>query len=160
MKNQNIPYGVILAIWIWCAICSQPMFGFMMFFPAAMALLWFPIKALFVYRQPEKWRRHKIIGAAWLIGLAACLAINLYYVRQAEQDMRQVIADMERYRAQHGKYPETLADTGTQVKQDMQHARYGKTERPGEFYLVYKVPYIAFDYYRYDFKTKTWEQTD
>ena len=30
---NNIPYGAVLAIWIWCAICSQPMFGFMMFFP-------------------------------------------------------------------------------------------------------------------------------
>ena len=106
----------------------------MMFFPAAIALLWWAIKAIWAIRQPENCRRHKIIGAAWLIGLAACLAINLYYVRQAEQDMRQVVADIERYRAQHGKYPETLADTGTQVKQDMQHARYRKTERSGEYY--------------------------
>ena len=157
---KKIPYKSIIAIWIGCGLCSQPMFGFLMIFPAIFALLWWLIQAVRVYRQPENWRRHKIIGAAWLIGLAACLAINLYYVRQAEQDMRQVVADIERYRAQHGKYPETLADTGTQVKQDMLHARYGKIKDTNQVYLVYKVPYIIFDYYRYDFQTKQWEQTD
>ena len=118
------------------------MFGFMMFFPAAMALLWWLIKAIWAIRQPENWRRHKIIGAAWLIGLAACFAINAYYVYAAEQEIHQVVADIERYRAQHGKYPDQLADTGTQVKQDMQHARYGKIKDTNQVYLVYKVPYI------------------
>ena len=100
----------------------------MMFFPAAIALLWWAIKAIWAIRQPENWRRHKIIGAAWLIGLAACFAINAYYVYAAEQDM--------------------------------QHARYGKIKDTNQVYLVYKVPYIIFDYYRYDFQTKQWEQTD
>lgn len=77
---KKIPYKSIIAIWIGCGLCSQPMFGFMMFFPAAMALLWWLIKAIWAIRQPENWRRHKIIGAAWLIGLAACFAINAYYV--------------------------------------------------------------------------------
>ena len=157
---KNMPYGAVLAIWVWCAICSRPMFGFMMFFPAAIALLWWAIKAIWAIRQPENWRQHKIIGAAWLIGLAACFAINAYYVYAAEQEMRQVVADIERYRAQHGKYPDKLDDTGTRVKQDMQHARYGKIKDTNQVYLVYKVPYIIFDYYRYDFQTKQWEQTD
>jgi len=139
---KNMPYGSMIAIWIWCTICSQPMFGYLMFIPAPFAVLWWIIQAIRVLRQPENWRRHKIIGAAWLIGLAACLAINLYYVRQAEQDMRQVVADIERYRAQHGKYPDKLDDTGTRVKQDMQHARYGKMKDTNQVYLVYKVPYI------------------
>ena len=133
------------------------MFGYLMFISAPFAVLWWIIQAIRVLRQPENWRRHKIIGAAWLIGLAACFAINAYYVYAAEQDMRQVVADIERYRAQHGKYPETLADTGTPVKQDMLHASYGKTERTGEFYLIYKVPYIIHDYYRYNFQTQQWE---
>ena len=137
---KNMPYGSMIAIWIWCTICSQPMFGYLMFISAPFAVLWWIIQAIRVLRQPENWRRHKIIGAAWLIGLAACFAINAHYVYAAEQDMRQVVADIERYRAQ-----------------DMLHASYGKTERTGEFDLIYKVPYIIHDYYRYDFQTQQWE---
>lgn len=48
--NNIPPYGAVLAIWIWCAVCSRPMFGFMMFFPAAMALLWWLIKAIWAIR--------------------------------------------------------------------------------------------------------------
>ncbi|MFC2562117.1 MAG: hypothetical protein ACFNS8_03675 [Kingella oralis] len=81
--------------------------------PTCSAVLWWIIQAIRVLRQPENWRRHKIIGAAWLIGLAACFAINAYYVYAAEQEMRQVVADIERYHAQHGKYPDKLDDTGT-----------------------------------------------
>ena len=157
---KKIPYKSIIAIWIWCGLCSQPMFGFLMIFPAIFALLWWLIQAVRVYRQPENWQQHKIIGVAWLIGLAVCGAINAYYVNTAEQAMRQVAADIERYHTQHSKYPDKLADTGTPVKQDMLHASYGKTGQAEQVYLVYKVPYIIYDYYRYDFQSKQWEYGD
>ena len=135
---------------------ARPGAGFLLPLWLPILLVWFLRMMWLAWRRPA---RRKAQGVKALV-LVAAMAVGALaqgrYEHQAREQAQHVVDVVAAWRAQHGAYPDDLAQLGLDeqaLRRDWQ-VRY--LSRDGQHRVVYSATFTVFDSYTYDFDKPGW----
>jgi hypothetical protein len=129
--------------------------GFLLPLLSPFLLLWFMRPAWIAWRQParRKVQAIKFASVVAAVALAAFLQGNIQ--RQAREHALQVVSAVAAYRAQHGSYPDDLAQAGLD-ENALRRWRVRYISRDNRHRVTYPAVFTVFDGYSYDFDKPGW----
>jgi len=132
--------------------------GFVLPLMAPFLLLWFVRLAWIAWRQParRKVQAIKFGCVAAAVALAAFVQGNVQ--REAREHAQQVVGAVAAYRAQHGIYPDDLAQAGLD-ENALRRWRVRYISRDGQHRVVHPAVFSVYDNYVYDFDKPGWRST-
>ena len=142
-----------LAVWFF----TMRMFGFMLLIFLPLLLITRAVKWWKARRDPQAKRLERFRLVAWTATVVFILGVNGHYQREARGEMAAIAAAIDRYHAQHGSYPQALADAGFHTHKSFE-IRYGYQKDTQKHFLLYKDPLLPFEFYSYDFEHHRWLQ--
>ncbi|MDD2775947.1 MAG: hypothetical protein PHU06_08330 [Gallionella sp.] len=137
---------------------AMPHVGFMLYLVVIPLSIWTLYSLYLSVRKPELRANQLTRVSIWL--LAVALVVGIHYFRHitTRQSADEVVAAIKSYTATHGLCPVTLDDVGfsqEQLQDSLGMAGYGCDD--GNPHFFYKVTYIVFDTYSYDFSKGVWK---
>ena len=91
---------------------ATPGAGFLLPFLVFFALAWFVRLAWVAWRQPPRRRAQAIKVGAIVVALAIALFLQARHQRESRAQAQHVVDAVLAYRAQHGSWPDDLAQAG------------------------------------------------
>ena len=124
MKNYRPYLGTLICIGLAVWFFTMKMFGFMLLLFLPPLLLTRAVKWWKARRDPQAKKLERFRLVAWTAAVVFILGVNGHYQREARSEMAAIAAALERYHAQHGSYPQALADAGFHTHKSFE-IRYG-----------------------------------
>ena len=129
--------------------------GFLLPLLSPFLLLWFLRLAWIAWRQPARRKVQAIKFASVVAAVAIVAFLQGNIQRQAREHALQVVSAVAAYRAQHGSYPDDLAQTGLDEKA-LRRWRVRYISRDGQHRVVYPAVFSVLSQYEYDFDKPGW----
>lgn len=129
--------------------------GFLLPLLSPFLLLWFLRLAWIAWRQPARRKvpAIKFASVAAAVALVAFLQANIQ--REAREHALQVVSAVAAYRAQHGSYPDALAQAGLD-ENALRRWRVRYISHDGQHRVVYPAVFSVLSQYEYDFDKPGW----
>ena len=129
--------------------------GFVLTLLSPFLLLWFVRLAWIAWRQPARRRAQAIKFASVSVTVALVVFIQSNVQREAREHALQVVSAVAAYRAQHGGYPDDLAQVGLDEK-TLRRWRVRYVSHDGQHRVAYPAVFTVYDGYSYDFDKPAW----
>jgi len=144
----------LILVFIILSATRQDM-GFLLLLLTPFLLLWFLRLPGIARREParRKVQAIKLACVAATVALAVFIQINIQ--RQARERAQHVVDVVAAYRAQHGSYPDNLAQAGLDEKA-LRRWRVQYAGGKGGHLVAYPGGFMVFDVYSYDFDMPGW----
>jgi len=130
--------------------------GFILTLLAPFLLLWFMRVAWVAWRQPAR-RRVQAIKLGVVVALVVGVAlVQINFQRGSREQAQKVVDAVAAYRAQHGSYPQDLAQVGLDDQALRRDWRVHYWARDGKHSVVYAARFSVYDSFVYDFDKPGW----
>lgn len=129
--------------------------GFLLPLLSPFLLLWFLRLAWIAWRQPARRKAQAIKFGCVAATVALVVFIQSNVQREAREHAQQVVSAVAAYRAQHGSYPDDLAQAGLDEKA-LRRWRVRYISRDGQHRVVYPAVFTVYDGFVYDFDKPGW----
>lgn len=139
-------------------LLAMPHAGFMLYLVVIPLSLWTLYSIYLSVRKPELRANQLTRMSIWL--LAVALVVGIHYIRHitTRQSADEVVAAIKSYTVTHGLCPVELEDIGIDPQQLQDKlGMAGYSCQDGKPHFFYKVTYIVFDTYSYDFNKGVWK---
>ena len=129
--------------------------GFLLPLLAPFLLIWFVRLAWIALRQPSRRKAQAIKSCAVVAAAVLAGFVQSNVQREAREHAQQVVATIAAYRAQHGSYPDDLAQAGLDENALRRwRVRYIRGESLHR--VVYPAVFSVLSEYEYDFDKPGW----
>ncbi len=135
---------------------SQPGMGFMLLLAAPLLLAWLLRMAWLAWRRPARRRSQGIKGLVVAGVLAGAVTLHLHYQRASRAAAQQLVDTLVAYRAQHGRYPDVLAQAGLDAEALRRDWRVRYFAQDGEHRVMYSATFTVADSYGYELEHPGW----
>ena len=132
--------------------------GFLLPLLSPFLLLWFLRLAWIAWRQPARRKVQAIKFGSVVATVAIVVFLQSNVQREAREHALQVVSAVAAYRAQHGSYPDDLAQAGLD-ENALRRWRVRYISRDGQHRVTYPAVFTVFDGYSYDFDKPGWLST-
>ena len=129
--------------------------GFLLPLLSPFLLLWFLRLAWIAWRQPARRKAQAIKFGCVAATVAIVVFIQSNVQREAREHALQVVSAVKAYRAQHGGYPDDLAQAGLD-ENVLRRWRVRYVNREGLHRVVYPAVFSVLSQYEYDFDKPGW----
>lgn len=129
--------------------------GFLLPLLSPFLLLWFIRLAWIAWRQPARRKVQAIKFGCVAATVALVVLIQGNIQREARAKALQVVSAVAAYRAQHGSYPDDLAQAGLD-ENALRRWRVRYISRDSQHRVTYPAVFTVFDSYSYDFDKPAW----
>ena len=136
----------------------RPDAGFLLPLLSPFLLVWFVRLAWIAWRQPARRKVQAIKFGCVAATVAIVVFIQSNVQREAREHALQVVSAVKAYRAQHGGYPDDLAQAGLD-ENALRRWRVRYISHDGQHRVVYPAVFTVFDGYSYDFDKPGWVST-
>ena len=155
MRKHLIIAAILLALvaWLGFGIIGAGPGMFCPFFFLALAIT-----------EKQQRRRHFVVALIYLGLLVATITVLVESAKLAKRRAVPVIAAVNRYHAENGRYPATLNDLVPTYLPAIPHAGFTRGGR--DFYYGGELPSLSFaggagpGMFYYDFSTQSWQASD
>lgn len=137
---------------------AHPQAGFMIYMFALPLLIWLIYSIYVVLTKPGRRKWQIIRMAVWVVSFMVVWMVHDKLKQTTRHDADDIVAAINRYKSEHGAYPDNIEMIGVSKKQLEE-----KLGRPsGYFYdkgkpdLYYADTFIIYQTYFYDFQKNTW----
>jgi len=130
--------------------------GFILTLLSPFLLLWFMRVAWVAWRQPARRRMQLIklgVIAALVLGVSL---VQVNFQRGSHAQAQKVVDAVAAYRAQHGSYPEDLAQVGLDDEALRRDWKVRYWAREGQHRVIYAATFSVYDSFVYDFDKPGW----
>jgi hypothetical protein len=136
--------------------CAQPGAAFMLPLALPFVLIWLARMAWLAWRRPAR-RRAQAIKLAVVAGvLVVVLGSHMSHQRQARSAAQRVVDVLVAYRAQHGRYPDDLAQAGLDADALRTQWRIRYFSQEGDHRVMYAATFTVFDSWGYELEHPAW----
>ncbi len=118
--------------------------------------IWVIVTLVLMVRRPRERQMRLALLAIWGIAIAVPLTVHVYLAYAVRAQANTLVAAIESYRSQQGRWPATLATLGfddTAIQQRWRLWYHAEKNVPA---LYYRATLTLFDLYEYDFERREW----
>ncbi len=114
--------------------------------------------AFIMYKKKDERKLRATKLAIWAVAIAVILATHYNRHINTRMVANAIVASIEKYKSDTGDYPDNLEIIGVSNQHlRKQLGRFRYNYRNGKASLFYRVTYIIYDTYSYDFEQKEWQ---
>ena len=132
--------------------------GFLLPLLSPSLLIWFVRLAWIAWRQPARRKAQAIKFGCVVAAVALVAFIQGNVQREARAHALQVVSAVAAYRAQHGRYPDDLAQAGLD-ENALRRWRVRYISHDGRHRVAYPAVFSVYDGYSFDFDKPGWVST-
>ena len=132
--------------------------GFVLPLLAPFLLAWFVRLAWIAWRRPPRRKVQAVKFACVVAAVVLAAFVQNNVQRQARAHAQEVVATISTYRAQHGSYPDDLAQAGLD-ENALRRWRVRYVNHEGQHHVVHPAVFSVYDEYVYDLDKPGWNAT-
>lgn len=156
-ENTKKIYRTLITCAVIIFLGVQRFMGVIIVIAAIPLSIWLLYSIYIIVSKPQLRKSQLTRIALWAASLLIIFGAHYYLYEVTRNNANDIVAMLEKYKSEHGSYPEKIDAIGLtqkQIKEKIGMAYYSFTD--GQPHLFYGVTYVAFDTYDYNFQTKAW----